>query len=348
MKEIVLEELEIEASKMEKDVEDDFGEGKFAFYQKCIWDLMEKPDTSRTAKVISFISFVFVVVSTIGMTLNTLPNIQATDLKGARFDNPKLALVESICICWFTVEYLLRLAGAPRKIQFLLDGMNIVDLLAILPFYVSIFFTLPHGEVVTHEADDGSGFDDVLQIFRIFKLARILKLARHSTGLQSIAFTLKNSYKELGLLVLFISIAGLLFSSLCYFIEREEKDTEYTSIPNAFYWVVITMTTVGYGDIHPTTGLGKLIGTLCAISGVLVMSLPIPIITENFEKFYMEQHKKEKAAKRKHKLRFAKKQEEKCRLADLMFSPRTEQPTKAKTIFESLRSPILSRSISHK
>ena len=105
---------------------------------------MEKPDTSRTAKVISFISFVFVVVSTIGMTLNTLPNIQATDLKGARFDNPKLALVESICICWFTVEYLLRLAGAPRKIQFLLDGMNIVDLLAILPFYVSIFFTLPH------------------------------------------------------------------------------------------------------------------------------------------------------------------------------------------------------------
>ena len=355
MKEIVLEELEIEASKLEKDVEDDFGDGRFAFYQKCIWDLMEKPDTSRTAKMISFISFVFVVVSTIGMTLNTLPSIQATDLKGARMDNPKLALVESICICWFTVEYLLRLAGAPRKIQFLLDGMNFVDLLAILPFYVSIFFTLPHGEagqddidMVTHETDDGSGFDDVLQIFRIFKLARILKLARHSTGLQSIAFTLKNSYKELGLLVLFISIAGLLFSSLCYFIEREEKDTEYTSIPNAFYWVVITMTTVGYGDIYPTTGLGKLIGTLCAISGVLVMSLPIPIITENFEKFYMEQHKKEKAAKRKHKLRFAKKQEEKCRLQDLTFSPKSEQPTKGKTIFESLRSPILSRSISQK
>lgn len=353
MKEIVLEELEIEASKLEKDVEDDFGDGKLAFYQKCIWDLMEKPDTSRTAKVISFISFVFVVVSTIGMTLNTLPSIQATDLKGTRLDNPKLALVESVCICWFTVEYTLRLAGAPRKIQFLLDGMNIVDLLAILPYYVALFLTLHHSEdgqddPVNHEADDSSGFDDVLQIFRIFKLARILKLARHSTGLQSIAFTLRNSYKELGLLVLFISIAGLLFSSLCYFIEREEVDTEYTSIPNAFYWVVITMTTVGYGDIHPTTGLGKLIGTLCAISGVLVMSLPIPIITENFEKFYMEQHKKEKASKRKHKLRFAKKQEEKCRLQDLTFSPRTEHRTKAKTIFESIRSPILSRSISQK
>ena len=317
MKEIVLEELEIEASKMEKDIEDDFGDGKFAFYQKSIWDLMEKPDTSKTAKAISFISFIFVVVSTIGMTLNTIPSVQATDTKGARVDNPKLALVETICILWFTVEYLLRLAGAPIKIQFLVDGMNIVDLLAIVPFYVALFFTLPQEEA-GQDADDKSGFDDVLQIFRIFKLARILKLARHSTGLQSIAFTLKNSYKELGLLVLFISIAGLLFSSLCYFIEREEEDTEYTSIPNAFYWVVITMTTVGYGDIHPTTGLGKLIGTLCAISGVLVMSLPIPIITENFEKFYTEQHKKEKAAKRRQKLRYAKKQEEQCRLQDLI------------------------------
>ena len=119
------------------------------------------------------------------------------------------------------------------------------------------------------------------------------------------------------MLVLFISIAGLLFSSLCYFIEREEEKTKYTSIPNAFYWVVITMTTVGYGDMAPTTGLGKLIGTLCAISGVLVMSLPIPIITENFEKFYKEQNKKEKAAKRKKRLVVAKTIEAKARLAEV-------------------------------
>merc|ERR1719410_1604285 len=157
--------------------------------------------------------------------------------------------------------------------------------------------------------DDTSGMEDILQVFRIFKLARVLKLARHSPGLQAIAYTLQNSYKELGLLIFLICISGFIFASLAYFIEIDE-DSGFTSIPTAFYWVVITMTTVGYGDIHPTTGLGKLIGTLCAISGVLVMSLPIPIITENFEKFYMEQHKKEKASKRKHKLRFAKNQEE--------------------------------------
>jgi len=334
-KEAVLEEMEIEASKLEKDVEDDFGEGKFAPYQKCLWDLMEKPDTSFAAKAVSFISFIFVVVSTVGMILNTLPSVQSKDAQDNPIDNPLLALVESICIFWFTLEYLLRFAGAPQKIEFLLDGMNIVDLLAVLPFYVSLFLappppsligqdvlsipnasTTPVYESTTKEAEKGE-LDDVLQVFRIFKLTRIFKLARHSTGLQSIAFTLKNSYKELGLLVLFISIAGLLFSSLCYFIEREEENTQYTSIPNAFYWVVITMTTVGYGDIFPTTGLGKLIGTFCAISGVLVMSLPIPIITENFEKFYKEQHKKEKAMKRKARLQSAKKEEEKARMAEV-------------------------------
>ena len=254
MKEAVLEEMEIEAGKLRQDDEDEFGDGKFSKYQKCLWELMEKPDTSVSAKVVSFLSFIFVLVSTIGMTLNTMPSVQDTDEHGNVVENPQLAVVESTCILWFSLEYLLRFAGAPEKVQFVVNGMNIVDLLAILPYYATLFFN-PLTEEISQE--ESGRLDDVLQIFRIFKLARILKLARHSMGLQSIAFTLKNSYKELGLLLLFISIAGLLFSSLCYFLEGEEPDTQYSSIPAAFYWVVITMTTVGYGDIYPTTGAGN-------------------------------------------------------------------------------------------
>ena len=102
--------------------------------------------------------------------------------------------------------------------------------------------------------DEGQGMEDILQVFRIFKLARVLKLARHSPGLQAIAYTLQNSYKELGLLIFLICISGFIFASLAYFIEMDETGTGFTSIPTAFYWVVITMTTIGYGDIHPFTG----------------------------------------------------------------------------------------------
>ena len=101
--------------------------------------------------------------------------------------------------------------------------------------------------------DAGGSLDDVLQVFRIFKLARVLKLARHSPGLQAIAYTLQHSFKELLLLVFLMTISGLIIGSLCYFIEID-NDSGFTSIPTAFYWVVITMTTVGYGDIFPTSG----------------------------------------------------------------------------------------------
>ena len=104
------------------------------------------------------------------------------------------------------------------------------------------------------DEDDGGSFEDILQIFRIFKLARVLKLARHSPGLQAIAYTLRHSYKELGLLVFLMGISSLIIGSLCYFIELD-NDSGFTSIPTAIYYCVITMTTVGYGDIYPTSGL---------------------------------------------------------------------------------------------
>ena len=121
--------MEAEASKLILDDVEDFGTGRFVPYQKYLWDLMEKPDTSMAAKAMSSISMLFVVISTFGMVLNTMHAFQHTDLAGKPIDNPELALVESVCISWFTLEYLLRFAGSPGKLEFLVDGMNIVDVL---------------------------------------------------------------------------------------------------------------------------------------------------------------------------------------------------------------------------
>ena len=120
--------------------EEDFGKGYFTKYQKCLWDLMEKPQSSLPAKVLSLISIGLVLVSLIGMCLNTFKWLQSEDIDGNLVDNPKLALIELICIAYFSVEFLLRLAGAPQKLAFLKSTMNIVDVAAILPYYITLFF----------------------------------------------------------------------------------------------------------------------------------------------------------------------------------------------------------------
>ena len=290
----------------EEEVEEDFGDGYFAQYQKCLWDLFEKPQSSLPAKILSLLSITLVLISLVAMCLNTFTWLQAQDVNGDPVDNPQLAFIEAVCISYFTVEFLLRLARAPKKLDFLKGKMNIVDCAAIAPYYLTLFFMPPAdiGPLDTSlptiqpdtEPEEESGFGNVgrvMQVFRIARIMRIFKLARRSVGLQSIAHTVKTSWKDLGLLFMLVGMGMLVFGSLAYYIENGEEETGFTSIPNGMWWAVQTLTSLGYGDFWPTTVLGKIIGSMCAVCGVLVMALPIPIVVDNFADYYSEQKKLE-------------------------------------------------------
>ncbi|KAJ3585847.1 hypothetical protein NHX12_012255 [Muraenolepis orangiensis] len=270
------------------------------------WLLFEYPESSNAARVVALVSVFVIVISIIIFCLETLPEFRdETDTLiptggaqplnqsagGAGTPAPKppaftdpFFIIETACIVWFFFELCVRFLVCPSKSDFFHNLMNIIDIVSIVPYFVTLVT-----EVVSTPQEHPSGQNMSLAILRIIRLVRvfrIFKLSRHSKGLQILGQTLKASMRELGLLIFFLFIGVILFSSAIYFAEVDEPSTQFVSIPDGFWWAVVTMTTVGYGDMCPVTMGGKMVGTLCAISGVLTIALPVPVIVSNFNYFY--------------------------------------------------------------
>uniref|UniRef100_A0AC34RS21 Ion transport domain-containing protein n=1 Tax=Panagrolaimus sp. JU765 TaxID=591449 RepID=A0AC34RS21_9BILA len=150
--------------------------------------------------------------------------------------------------------------------------VNIIDIVATLTFYIDLLLTTSFGAT----AD--------LEFFSIIRIMRLFKLTQHSQGLKILLHTFRASAKELMLLVFFLVLGIILFASLVYYAERVEvnPDNQFQSIPLGLWWAVVTMTTIGYGDMTPHTYLGRLIGSICALAGVLTIALPVPVIVRLF------------------------------------------------------------------
>ncbi|GMS80280.1 hypothetical protein PENTCL1PPCAC_2455, partial [Pristionchus entomophagus] len=276
-----------------------------------IWKFMEDPQSSIPAALFAFFSVFFVFASVLGLILGSMPEFQADNSnaslyhlmhsgksrEGDKFSSsllsdsdfvyrptddphPSLVVMEYVCIAWFTFEYLVRVIIAPRRYEFFSRTLNLIDLLTILPFYLEL--ALPLFGVYASKFKEITGAMLVIRILRVLRMARVFKLARYSTSLQTFGHTLQSSITELSMLSMFLVTGIIFFSTVMYYLEKDEPYTDFYSIPAGCWWCVVTMATVGYGDAKPVTTLGKLVATATSICGIIVLAFPISMIVEKF------------------------------------------------------------------
>ncbi|XP_067270423.1 potassium voltage-gated channel subfamily D member 1 [Pseudorasbora parva] len=251
-----------------------------------LWRAFENPHTSTMALVFYYVTGFFIAVSVIANVVETVP---CRPLKGSKKDLPcgeKYSLaffcMDTACVLIFTFEYLMRLFAAPSRCKFMRSVMSVIDVVAIMPYYIGL---------VMPENEDVSGAFVTLRVFRVF---RIFKFSRHSQGLRILGYTLKSCASELGFLLFSLTMAIIIFATVMFYAEKGTKGTNFTSIPASFWYTIVTMTTLGYGDMVPNTIAGKIFGSICSLSGVLVIALPVPVIVSNFSRIYHQNQRADK------------------------------------------------------
>jgi voltage-gated potassium channel len=217
----------------------------------------------------------------IAVNLLILANVVAVVLESVSSLHDRFAAAfdqfEAISVSIFTAEYLLRVWTCVEQAEyrhplfgrmlFMVSPMAMIDLAVILPGF------LP-----------GQGIIDLrfARILRLVRMLRVVKFARYSRTLQTFGVVFRDKRMDIALMLLFLSILVVISSSLMYFVEHSEQPDKFSSIPAAMWWSVMTLTTVGYGDIYPITNMGKLIGALIALIGIGFFALPAGVLAASF------------------------------------------------------------------
>ncbi|OCT77018.1 potassium voltage-gated channel subfamily S member 2 [Xenopus laevis] len=266
-----------------------FDRQPLGYIRRRLWLALDNPGYSILSRIFSILSILIVLGSIVTMCLNSLPEFQVANSNGSVEEDPQFEIVEHFGIAWFTLELVVRFAVSPDLSLFFKHPLNIIDLISIAPFYITLIVNM-----VVESSPTLVNLGKVAQVLRLMRIFRILKLARHSTGLRSLGATLKYSYREVGLLLLYLSVGISVFSVVAYTIEKEENDGLAT-IPACWWWATVSMTTVGYGDVVPGSIAGKLTASACILAGILVVVLPITLIFNKFSHFYRRQKQLENA-----------------------------------------------------
>jgi len=318
----VLDRLDLDTDKPNEEevarkfgFEDDYYNGTVSWWQNSkpkLWSLFDEPYSSQAAKIVGIVSVFFICISIVSFCLKTHPDMRVPVIKNITVQtasnstawtldkfqtNPHDAFfyIECVCNAWFTLEILVRLVASPNKKAFITSSVNIIDYIATLSFYIDL--TLQRFAAHLENAD-------ILEFFSIIRIMRLFKLTRHSSGLKILMQTFRASAKELTLLVFFLVLGIVIFASLVYYAERIQVNphNSFNSIPLGLWWALVTMTTVGYGDMVPKTYVGMFVGTLCALAGVLTIALPVPVIVSNFAMYYSHTQARAKLPKKRRRV----------------------------------------------
>ncbi|MHC4916992.1 MAG: ion transporter [Planctomycetota bacterium] len=216
---------------------------------------------TRAGRAFDVVLIVSILVSVLVAMLETVPGVAGTH--GA-----SLRAVGWCFTGLFTVEYLVRLWCAEKPLRYAFSFFGVVDFLAVVPAYAALFTAFRH--LVT-----------VVRVLRLLRIFRVFGLATYVEETRALLTALKASARRIVVFLLFIMTMVAILGSLMYVVERgvEGGNRDFDSIPRGIYWAIVTLTTVGYGDIHPQTGLGQAIAAVIMIMGYSLIVVPTGFVS---------------------------------------------------------------------
>lgn len=225
-------------------------------WKRKVFRIIFKSDT-RLGKLFDLTLLSLILLSTF---IVMMESVKIYDAKLHRL----FVILEIIITAFFTVEYVLRIITIRNRRAYIFSFFGIIDFLAILPFYLSLFFPITKYFLIIR----------MLRMLRIFRILNLLDFMHDGTF---IVRALKNSSRKIYIFLLFLVIFSVIVGSLMFMVEGHRPGFE--SIPQSIYWAVVTVTTVGYGDVSPATPLGKFLSVLLMLAGYSIIAVPTGIVT---------------------------------------------------------------------
>lgn len=225
-------------------------------WKRSVYQVIFKSDT-KNGKAFDLILLFLILLSTFIVMMESVSNFDA------KLHSP-FVILEIIITVIFTVEYALRIITLRNKKAYIFSFFGIIDFLAILPFYLSLFFPI-------------TKYFLILRMLRMLRVFRIFNLLDFMNDGKFIVTALKNSSRKIYIFLMFLIIFSVIVGSLMFMVEGHREGFE--SIPQSIYWAVVTVTTVGYGDVSPGTPLGKFLSVLLMLAGYSIIAVPTGIVT---------------------------------------------------------------------